>query len=198
MKKLLSVLLSTSMICMSCAKITFSKNIVSDEFMSNHNFHNTSTDCSGGFTLSKDNKSKILLEDVSEDKTIIDTGLGTAISGTGCSNLSSGVASNEDIQVDISKMQVLKDIGKYLFNVVMNDIYSYIKFYPFLKLSQILVFLSWYIPGSKIYEKTGFDFLDKCSQFFSKHNNWATIFKYMYVIIPSILASFLYKQVYSK
>lgn len=198
MKKLLSILLSTSMICMSCAKITFAKNKTSDEFVSNHSFHNTSTDCSPNFSLGNDRKTKILLEDTSESNAPIDNVLVASKSNTGCSNLSSCTASNEDIQVDISKIQILKGIGKYLFNVVVNDIYSFIKFYPFLKLSQILVFLFWYMPGSKIYEKTGIDFLDKCSQFFAKHNNWATVLKYMYVIIPSILASFLYKQIHSK
>ena len=92
-----------------------------------------------------------------------------------------------------SKWEITKHIAKYLGITFINDIKSYVTFYPLLKVAQLMSFLALYFSTYAIYKKTGVDIPYKVSSFFTKNESLNIIGQNLYNVIPLTLASFLFK-----
>ena len=91
-----------------------------------------------------------------------------------------------------SKWEMAKNIAVYLGKSFMNDVKSYVMFYPLTKVAQAISFCLWCFPAYVLYKKTGFDLPDKISSYITSENA-AIIAQNLYNVIPMTLASFLYK-----
>ena len=57
-----------------------------------------------------------------------------------------------------SKWEITKNIAKYLGKAFVDDVKSYIMFYPLFKVAQLISFFAIYLPSYGIYKKTGVEF----------------------------------------
>lgn len=91
-----------------------------------------------------------------------------------------------------SKWEMAKNVAIYLGKSFVNEVKSYVMFYPLSKIAQAISFCLWYFPAYALYKKTGIDIPAKLSSFITSEN--AAIFaRNLYNVIPMTLASFLYK-----
>ena len=91
-----------------------------------------------------------------------------------------------------SKWEMAKNVATYLGKSFVNDVKSYVKFYPLHKIAQAISFCLWYFPAYVLYKKTGFDIPAKLSSYITSENK-AIFARNLYNVIPMTLASFLYK-----
>ena len=91
-----------------------------------------------------------------------------------------------------SKWEMAKNIAVYLGKSFMNDVKSYVMFYPLTKVAQAISFCLWFFPACALCKKTGFDLPTKISSYIISENA-AIIARNLYNVIPMTLASFLYK-----
>ncbi len=92
-----------------------------------------------------------------------------------------------------SKWDITKNIAKCLGKAFINDVKSYIMFYPLFKIAQLISFLSIYLPSYAFYKKTGINIPAKVSSVFTKNENLNIIGQNLYNVIPLTLASFMFK-----
>ena len=90
-------------------------------------------------------------------------------------------------------MEIAKNIAKYLGKAFVDDVKSYIMFYPLFKVAQLISFLAIYLPSYGIYKKTGVDIPAKVSSIFTKNESMNIIGQNLYNLIPLTLASFMFK-----
>lgn len=91
-----------------------------------------------------------------------------------------------------SKWEMAKNVAMYLGKSFVNDVKSYVKFYPLHKIAQAISFCLWYFPAYALYKKTGIDIPAKLSSYITSENK--AIFAHnLYNVIPMTLTSFLYK-----
>ena len=91
-----------------------------------------------------------------------------------------------------SKWEMAKNVATYLGKSFVNDVKSYVKFYPLHKIAQAISFCLWYFPAYALYKKTGIDIPAKISSYITSENK-AIFARNIYNVIPMTLASFLYK-----
>jgi len=101
----------------------------------------------------------------------------------------------EDFDEDYrpSKWEIAKNLSKYLGKAFIDDVKSYILFYPLFKVSQLISFLGLFFPTYVLYKKTGIDIPAKFSSFFNRTESLSIIGQNLYNLIPLTLASFLFK-----
>ena len=92
-----------------------------------------------------------------------------------------------------SKWEIAKNIAKYLGKAFIDDVKSYILFYPLFKVAQLISFFAIYLPSYGIYKKTGVDIPAKVSSVFTKNESLNIIGQNLYNVIPLTLASFMFK-----
>ena len=92
-----------------------------------------------------------------------------------------------------SKWEIAKNIAKYLGKAFVDDVKSYILFYPLFKVAQVISFFAIYLPSYGIYKKTGIDIPAKISSVFTKNESMNIIGQNLYNLIPLTLASFMFK-----
>ena len=92
-----------------------------------------------------------------------------------------------------SKWEITKNIAKCLGKAFINDVKSYIMFYPLFKVAQLISFLSIYLPSYAFYKKTGINIPAKVSSVFTKNESLNIIGQNLYNVIPLTLASFMFK-----
>ena len=92
-----------------------------------------------------------------------------------------------------SKWEITKNIVKYLGKAFIDDVKSYIMFYPLLKVAQAISFLAIFFPTYVLYKKTGIDIPAKVSRVFTKNESLNIIGQNLYNLIPLTLASFMFK-----
>ena len=91
-----------------------------------------------------------------------------------------------------SKWEMAKNVAVYVGKSFLNDVKSYVKFYPLHQIAQAISFCLWYFPAYALYKKTGIDIPAKLSSYITSEN--AAIFaRNIYNVIPMTLTSFLYK-----
>lgn len=91
-----------------------------------------------------------------------------------------------------SKWEMAKNVAVYLGKSFVNDVKSYVKFYPLHQIAQAISFCLWYFPAYALYKKTGIDIPAKLSSYITSENK--AIFAHnLYNVIPMTLTSFLYK-----
>lgn len=93
----------------------------------------------------------------------------------------------------LSKWEIAKSIAKYLGKAFVDDVKSYILFYPLFKVAQLISFFAIYLPSYGIYKKTGVDIPAKVSSVFTKNESINIIGQNLYNLIPLTLASFMFK-----
>lgn len=91
-----------------------------------------------------------------------------------------------------SKWEMAKNVAVYVGKSFLNDVKSYVKFYPLHKIAQAISFCLWYFPAYALYKKTGIDIPAKLSSYITSENA-AIIARNLYNVIPMTLASFLFK-----
>mgnify|MGYP004656643601 CR=1 FL=1 len=69
-----------------------------------------------------------------------------------------------------SKWEMAKNVAIYLGKSFVNDVKSYVLFYPLTKIAQAISFCLWYFPAYALYEKTGLDIPAKLSSFITSEN----------------------------
>lgn len=89
--------------------------------------------------------------------------------------------------------EITKNIAKCLGKSFINDVKSYIMFYPLFKVAQLISFLSIYLPSYAFYKKTGINIPAKVSSVFTKNESLNIIGQNLYNVIPLTLASFMFK-----
>lgn len=92
-----------------------------------------------------------------------------------------------------SKWEIAKNIAKYLGKAFVDDVKSYVMFYPLFKVAQLISFFAIYLPSYGIYKKTGVDIPAKVSSVFTKNESMNIIGQNLYNLIPLTLASFMFK-----
>lgn len=92
-----------------------------------------------------------------------------------------------------SKWEITKNIAKYLGKAFVDDVKSYILFYPLFKVAQLISFFAIYLPSYGFYKKTGIDIPAKVSSVFTKSESMNIIGQNLYNLIPLTLASFMFK-----
>ena len=92
-----------------------------------------------------------------------------------------------------SKLEIAKNIAKYLGKAFVDDVKSYIMFYPLFKVAQLISFLAIFFPSYALYKKTGIDIPAKVSSIFTKNESMNIIGQNLYNLIPLTLASFMFK-----
>lgn len=92
-----------------------------------------------------------------------------------------------------SRWDITKNIAKSLGKAFINDVKSYIMFYPLFKIAQLISFLSIYLPSYAFYKKTGINIPAKVSSVFTKNESLYIIGQNLYNVIPLTLASFMFK-----
>ena len=98
-----------------------------------------------------------------------------------------------DGEKGFSKMQLAKDIAMYMVKSFVNDLKSFVRFYPLIKISSCITFCAWVFPLFFLYKKTGVDVPGMYSGFAMRHSNWHIFFINLYNVIPMTLASFMVK-----
>ena len=91
-----------------------------------------------------------------------------------------------------SKWEMAKNMAVYLGKSFLNDVKSYVMFYPLTKVAQAISFCLWFFPAYALYKKTGINIPAKISSYINSENA-AIIAQNLYNVIPMTLASFLYK-----
>lgn len=102
-------------------------------------------------------------------------------------------ANGYDDYYNPSKLEIAKNIAKYLVKAFVDDVKSYILFYPLFKVAQLISFFAIYLPSYGIYKKTGIDIPAKVSSIFTKNEAMNIIGQNLYNLIPLTLASFMFK-----
>ncbi len=93
----------------------------------------------------------------------------------------------------IPKIQIVKNVFTYFTKLFFYELKSYVKFYPLIKVSQLISYVGILLPLYVLYKETGIDVPEKVSNFMIKHENLAIIINNIYYVIPTTLAAFLFK-----
>ena len=165
MKKLLSLLIICSIFVTQCLTV-FAESPVTKDSSANLESNNV--------------KAIVALKDDKDDKT----------------NVLVLKENQEGFEEDVykpSKWEITKNIAKYLGKAFIDDVKSYIMFYPLLKVAQAISFLAIFFPTYVLYKKTGIDIPAKVSRVFTKNESLNIIGQNLYNLIPLTLASFMFK-----